>query len=162
MKVCSLSQVKPNIKKLASVAVGISYVGPLGEIQGVFVLSQRSLSTPALSDTLFYSYCLLYVCISVVPHELLWTLNMHRCRWENKLSFLPEDDFFRNITSFFTSFIKHFTALFVHQDTALLDEKKIIKIWNVTIKTYEKKIHCVGRWRNKMIIQLFQNELYMM
>jgi hypothetical protein len=38
---------------------------------GVFVLSQLSLSTPAHSDTLFYSYCLLYVCISIVPHELL-------------------------------------------------------------------------------------------
>jgi len=28
-----------------------------------------------------------YVCISIVPHELLWTLKMHRCCWENKLSF---------------------------------------------------------------------------
>jgi len=32
---------------LASVAVGISYVGPLGEKQDVIVLSQRSLSTSA-------------------------------------------------------------------------------------------------------------------
>jgi hypothetical protein len=34
-------------KKLASVAVGISYVGPLGGKQGIIVLSQRSLSTSA-------------------------------------------------------------------------------------------------------------------
>ena len=62
MKVCSLSRSK--YKQLASVAVGISYVGPLGEIQG----GTRPIPAVPPNYSPFMNHCtnLLIIYLSVV------------------------------------------------------------------------------------------------